>query len=258
MRQRNRCLHAATVAAAFLFPLGGAPALARPEVGPEAFSVNATLLNFDELDGGTTLQNGEVLSTQYAHQGVVFVNPSYTSRASMIAAILFEENSDPNVIYADQGGGSNNNAPPQEIVFSVPVSRAGFWFGTGPDDTVHLQAWGQSGLLEEIASMGALLGPNFREGFIGIERPERITMVRVYSRRPTPAFFVRNFEFDDVRFEWACYPDCTGPGGLTVADFGCFQTRFVAGDRYADCDADNALTVADFGCFQTRFVAGCP
>ena len=55
-----------------------------------------------------------------------------------------------------------------------------------------------------------------------------------------------------------CYPDCNADGGLTVADFGCFQTRFVAGDPYADCNASGSITVADFGCFQTRFVAGCP
>ncbi len=55
-----------------------------------------------------------------------------------------------------------------------------------------------------------------------------------------------------------CYPDCTLDGTLTVADFGCFQTKFVAGDPYADCNGVGGLTVADFGCFQTKFVAGCP
>ena len=55
-----------------------------------------------------------------------------------------------------------------------------------------------------------------------------------------------------------CYPDCNGDGSLTVADFGCFQTRFVLGDPYADCNQDGAHTVQDFGCFQTRFAAGCP
>ncbi len=55
-----------------------------------------------------------------------------------------------------------------------------------------------------------------------------------------------------------CYPDCNGVGGLTIADFGCFQTRFVAGDPYADCNNTGTLTIADFGCFQTAFVAGCP
>ncbi len=55
-----------------------------------------------------------------------------------------------------------------------------------------------------------------------------------------------------------CYPDCNGVGGLTIADFGCFQTKFVAGDPYADCNGVGGLTIADFGCFQTKFVAGCP
>ncbi len=55
-----------------------------------------------------------------------------------------------------------------------------------------------------------------------------------------------------------CYPDCTADGALTVADFGCFQTKFAAGDPYADCNADGQLAVADFGCFQTAFVLGCP
>ncbi len=55
-----------------------------------------------------------------------------------------------------------------------------------------------------------------------------------------------------------CYPDCDGNTQLTVADFVCFQTRFVAVHPYADCNADGALTVADFSCFQTAFVAGCP
>jgi len=65
---------------------------------------------------------------------------------------------------------------------------------------------------------------------------------------------------DNIAFATAagCYPDCNADGALTVADFGCFQTRFVAGDPYADCNADGQRTVADFGCFQTKFVAGCP
>ena len=55
-----------------------------------------------------------------------------------------------------------------------------------------------------------------------------------------------------------CYADCNLDGSLTVADFGCFQTNFVAGGTYSDCNCDGAKTVADFGCFQTRFVSGCP
>jgi hypothetical protein len=58
--------------------------------------------------------------------------------------------------------------------------------------------------------------------------------------------------------ESSCYPDCNEDGALTVADFGCFQTKFVATNPDADCNADGSLTVADFGCFQTKFVSGCP
>jgi hypothetical protein len=74
----------------------------------------------------------------------------------------------------------------------------------------------------------------------------------------------RGWQVDHVRVRTesvacdSCYPDCNEDGGLSVADFGCFQTRFVQGDPYADCNADSALTVADFGCFQSKFVAGCP
>ena len=50
----------------------------------------------------------------------------------------------------------------------------------------------------------------------------------------------------------------TGLPILTVADFGCFQTRFVLKDPYGDCNEDGELTVSDFGCFQTKFVTGCP
>ncbi len=58
--------------------------------------------------------------------------------------------------------------------------------------------------------------------------------------------------------EAPCYPDCNLDGSLTVADFGCFQTRFVQQHPYADCNGVGGLTVADFGCFQTKFVQGCP
>ncbi len=72
------------------------------------------------------------------------------------------------------------------------------------------------------------------------------------------------FEFDALPSRGAlitiegCYPDCDGSGGLSVADFACFQARFAAGDPYADCNGSGGLTIADFTCFQGAFAAGCP
>ncbi|MFM9995798.1 MAG: hypothetical protein ACKVU4_08360 [Phycisphaerales bacterium] len=66
--------------------------------------------------------------------------------------------------------------------------------------------------------------------------------------------------FDDASLQpdGGCYPDCNGSGTLTVADFGCFQGKYVLGDLYADCNASGTLSVADFGCFQGKYVLGCP
>ncbi|MEX2218287.1 MAG: reprolysin-like metallopeptidase, partial [Phycisphaerales bacterium] len=56
----------------------------------------------------------------------------------------------------------------------------------------------------------------------------------------------------------ACYPNCdesTTAPVLNVADFGCFLTRYAAGEAYANCDGSTTapvLNVADFGCFLTR------
>ncbi len=88
--------------------------------------------------------------------------------------------------------------------------------------------------------------------------------VRVrFNSRDNPNDSLTESGVDDFKVSTAgcpptCYPDCNGVGGLTIADFGCFQTKFVAGDPYADCNGVGGLTIADFGCFQTRFVQGCP
>ncbi len=61
-----------------------------------------------------------------------------------------------------------------------------------------------------------------------------------------------------ARWGCACYADCNNSSSLTIADFGCFQAAFAAGDPYADCNNSSSLTIADFGCFQAKFAAGCP
>jgi glucose/arabinose dehydrogenase len=55
-----------------------------------------------------------------------------------------------------------------------------------------------------------------------------------------------------------CYADCDRDGALTLADFGCYQTRFASGNMYADCNNDGVMNLADFGCFQTGYALGCP
>ncbi len=66
------------------------------------------------------------------------------------------------------------------------------------------------------------------------------------------------FPGGEIRGFLACYPDCNQSLSLSVADFICYQTAFIAGNPYADCNADTALTIGDFICFQSSFVTGCP
>ncbi len=61
-----------------------------------------------------------------------------------------------------------------------------------------------------------------------------------------------------ARWGCACYADCNNSGGLSIADFTCFQAQFIQSHPYSDCNSDNAQTIADFTCFQGKFVAGCP
>ncbi|MEX2218365.1 MAG: M14 family metallopeptidase [Phycisphaerales bacterium] len=62
----------------------------------------------------------------------------------------------------------------------------------------------------------------------------------------------------------ACYPNCDGSTAapvLNVQDFGCFLTRYAAGEAWANCDESTVppvLNVQDFGCFLTKYAAGCP
>jgi hypothetical protein len=84
--------------------------------------------------------------------------------------------------------------------------------------------------------------------------PGKASLVAMHQAGPD-ALVV--YDLDDNCGGGVCYPDCDGQNGLTVQDFGCFQTKFVQGDPYADCDGVNGLTVQDFGCFQTKFVQGC-
>ncbi len=68
------------------------------------------------------------------------------------------------------------------------------------------------------------------------------------------------FRWDSLVLEdLSCYPDCNQSGGLSIADFICFQGQYVAGNlAYADCNNSGGLSIADFICFQGEYVAGCP
>ncbi|MFM9995797.1 MAG: hypothetical protein ACKVU4_08355 [Phycisphaerales bacterium] len=84
------------------------------------------------------------------------------------------------------------------------------------------------------------------------------TAMRLFGGGAVAAGLANSCAFDNISIKRICYPDCNESRTLTVADFGCFQGKYVLGDMYADCNASGTLTVADFGCFQGKYVLGCP
>jgi hypothetical protein len=246
--------------------VGCCAAASAEEIPWSAFSGTATVIDFNSLTGGSTVTSGELINTQFAAQGVTFVNPLYPTYANANLAPLFATNSDPNIAFCHQGGGSDPNSQPQEIHFSVPINRVGVWFGTSANSTFTIRVYNGGTLLEEIVKTGSPLGAFGLEGFVGVQRTETITMVRLNSSSLNPLLYPFNFSFDDLIFEAlgsGCYPNCdqsTTPPILNIADFACFLQRFAAADPYANCDQSTTpptLNIADFSCFLQKFAAGC-
>ncbi len=124
-------------------------------------------------------------------------------------------------------------------------------FGLPPSWVNYTAGIGHAPLVGELPDAMPAAGLPPHDGFMGLQwdlsippgTSEVIEITTVYGAPTTPVT--------------ECYPDCTCDGLFTVADFACFQTKFVASDRYADCNHSGTLTVADFACFQTAFVVGC-
>jgi hypothetical protein len=124
-------------------------ALARPEIPYASLSGGATTINFDSLAGSPTLGAGEVLSNQYAAQGVTFSVPNFNAYASTSIAAISTLQSDPNVIWINQDSGSPN-AVGIYVDFSVPVNRAGAWVGGSLNSTFSIAAYNGANLLEGV------------------------------------------------------------------------------------------------------------
>jgi hypothetical protein len=205
------------VVSALIMTLGWAtPAVAGP-IGPGGFSDGATLINFDDLAGGMSIDTGELITTQYAAQGVVFNNPNHDTRAnaSPIGSSAVTS-SKPNVAFIFQQGGTLPPGPPQQLIFSVPVTRVGMQFFTGIfSTTVTLSVFDADGKqLETVTLEGTRLsGYAILEGFIGLEESTPIAKAEITANGPEGVPF--NFAIDDLRFE--ATPE---PGTITLLSIG--------------------------------------
>jgi len=170
-------------------------------IGPGDFSSTAGLINFDNLAGGSSIFTGEVVTNQYSSLGVTFVNPNFVSRANANLAAMLDGQSDPNVLFIQQHNGSTSGLP-QEILFSTPMLRVGAFFATSLDSTITLTAFSPAGVkVESLTLTGGFNAPDFLTGFVGLEEPDGIGRIELFSRSNDPAAVTFNFSIDDLRFE---------------------------------------------------------
>jgi hypothetical protein len=228
------CLGLATVA---LAPAAAAQlTVSFEELGPQPGTFSLTTPLRDQIAGATfagpgPLDGGAVLDVS----GGFGVNPR--SGQHFLA-------------FNTSGMMANGGVPrdPETITFAQPAGEVSIWAAGGWDTNSF--------------TMLAFNGAGAQIGIDQVETQDwaelRIVAAGIVSIRLTAESSDGAWVYDDLSAVGGCYPDCNGVGGLTIADFGCFQTAFVAGDPYADCNGVGGLTIADFGCFQTAFVAGCP
>ena len=183
-------------AAILLSPAIGAAA----PIGVGGFLPTAPLINFDNLTGGTNVLAGDVITTQYASQGIVFFNPDYPVRAnaSPIASIA-ATNSDPNVAFVQQHDGTNGR--PLQLQFGTPVSAVGTKFFTSLNSTITLTAYSSTGQsIESLTLTGPTTTGDVLEGFIGLQELTPIAYAEL-SSAPVGGGSPFNFSIDDVRFQ---------------------------------------------------------
>jgi hypothetical protein len=187
-------------AVAFGLAIGTTRQAGADQIGPGAFSGSATLIDFDNLTGGTTVNTGDIITNQYAGLGVIFNNPDKVTRAnaSPIGAEAVAA-SKPNIAFVLQASGGAPVAP-QELLFSVPVNLIGMEFFLTQGANITLAVYDSTNtLLESLTLNGTYQGSgDLDAGFIGLQESTNIAKATVTSNGGS-----FNFSIDNVRFEGA-------------------------------------------------------
>jgi hypothetical protein len=191
--------------------------------------IAGTTINFDSLAGSASLGSGEQLSHQFSSLGVVFEVPNFGAYASVGVLASTQINSDPNVIWISQGGGSGGTfAQGMNINFQSPISKVGVLFITSLNSIARLSVYSGPTLLESVT-----VQPNsgtghsdLVEAFLAVSN-ENITRAVLSSANLSGQNW--NFTIDDLKFTQIPEPNAIFLITFTMASVCITSMRRLAG-----------------------------
>ena len=183
-------------------------------IDASSFSNNATFINFGNLTGGPCNLCGPTVGNQYAILGVTFDNPSYpgedTADTNLASLMLIPDppNSLPNTLFVYQGGLLGDTpAAPFQMLFSVPVTKVGFDYGSSIDAYLELDAYSSNGQLIETLTFVGSPAPIGLVGYAGIQESTPIAWLDVSYHPCSDPSRTLNFSIDNVSFEGSAVPE---------------------------------------------------
>ena len=187
------------------------------------FSNNAVTINFDDLMGGACNLCGPSVTNQYAALGVTFNNPTYPGQETVDTNLtsLVPNSSPANLLYVHQGGLlSDPPAAPFQILFSVPITKVGFDYGSSSDSFLELDAYSAGHQLLETQTYAGNAAPIGLAGFAGVQETMPIVELDVSYHPNSAPGRTFNFSIDNLKFEGNSTPEPTTAGlvfaGLAV------------------------------------------
>jgi len=197
----------------FAVIVGAFPAQAT-QIDQSSFSPFATVINFDNLVGGNSISTGEVVTNQYAAEGVIFNDPNYPARANAsISSLLVTGHSQPNILFVQQHDGGSGQ--PLQILFTTAEAEVGFFFETSLNSDIELTAYDASNnVLEHDTSVGTNLYDSTLQGFTGIFNSQGIMRLDVASYLNGQPTTPLNFGIDDLTFQLTPEPSALALAGL--------------------------------------------
>lgn len=191
------------------------------------FGSNATVVNFDDLTGGSCNLCGPSVTNQYSGLGVTFNNPSFPGQDTADTNLVpfFPDASAPNALFVEQGGALGQTpAVPFQILFSVPVTMAGFYYGSSSGAYLELDAYGANHQLLESVDFTGTTAPIGLEGFAGLEESSPIVELDVSYHPLSDPSRTLNFSIDNVEFQGNQVPEPSTfapiAGGLAALALG--------------------------------------